>query len=91
MLLKLKHILFVLLLANSLLAQLPTVADGPAYGADSVVVVANKSMPGSLKVAQAYMKMREIPDNHLIVLESSTEEHISRREYLETIHNPIIR
>jgi uncharacterized protein (TIGR03790 family) len=58
---------------------------------DSVVVVANRSADGSLKVAEAYMKAREIPERNLIVIESPESEQISRAVYLETVHNPILK
>ncbi|MGA1205957.1 MAG: TIGR03790 family protein [Opitutales bacterium] len=64
---------------------------GEAPGPDSVVVVANSSMEGSLEVARAYMERRGIPDKNLVVLETSVEEHIPRPLYLETIHNPLLQ
>ena len=57
----------------------------------SVVVVANRAMEGSLKVARAYMAMRSIPEANLIELETATEEQIPRQAYLDTIHNPLLQ
>jgi uncharacterized protein (TIGR03790 family) len=86
-----KRILIVLLFLTFLLAKSPLLGEYQVYGPDSVVVVANSSMPGSLKVAEAYMQRRRIPEEHLIVLDTSVEERISRKDYLDTIHNPVIR
>lgn len=86
----LKRIVFVLVSAGVSFVPVDALDPRPVYGADSVVVVANRAMDGSLKVADAYMKMRGIPADHLIILETSTEEQVSRKEYLDTIHNPLM-
>lgn len=57
----------------------------------SVVVLANRAVEGSEKVARAYLKRRGIPEKNLILLRASDRERISRAEYIETIHNPVIR
>lgn len=59
-------------------------------GPESVVVVANSAVPGSLEVAEAYMKRRSIPEEHLITISSSESENINRVKYLEEIHNPVL-
>lgn len=59
-------------------------------GPESVVVVANRAMDGSLTVARAYMDRRDIPESNLIILETETSEKITRGVFLETIRNPIL-
>jgi len=58
---------------------------------DSVVVVANKFVPGSVKIARKYMKMRAIPKSNLITIRATDSETLSRESYLETIHNPLLK
>lgn len=60
------------------------------YGPESVVVVANRTLPESIEVARYYMGMRGIPDKNLILLEAPASETISRQVYLEKLHNPIL-
>jgi uncharacterized protein (TIGR03790 family) len=57
---------------------------------ESVVVVANGAMDGSVRVARHYMKRRHIPEANLILLETPEREKIPRELYLEAIHNPIL-
>jgi uncharacterized protein (TIGR03790 family) len=59
-------------------------------GPESVVVVANSAMKGSLRVARHYMKKRDIPEENLIVLETAPEEKIGRKVFVDTIHNPLL-
>jgi uncharacterized protein (TIGR03790 family) len=67
------------------------VAAGQEVAPDSVVVVANKSVSGSVKVAKAYLKLRNIPESHLILISSEEAEHITRETYISTIHNPVLK
>lgn len=57
---------------------------------ESVIVVANKSVSGSVKVAKAYLAHRNIPESNLILISSVETERISREDYIETIHNPVL-
>lgn len=68
----------------------PLLSQEKIYGPESVVVVANSAMEGSLKVARTYMEQRNIPEEHLIVLETSTREQVSHGEYRDSIRNPIL-
>jgi uncharacterized protein (TIGR03790 family) len=73
------------------IASRPEAMAQPApAGPESVVVVANAEMKGSLRVARYYMKARDIPEKNLIVLKTETIERISRQAYLDTIHNPLL-
>lgn len=68
----------------------PDLHGQPEPGPESVVVVANPTMNGSLKVARHYLASRSIPEENLILLETTTEEKIGRQAYLQTIHNPLL-
>ena len=57
---------------------------------ESVVVVANRAVPGSLEVAESYLELRKIPRENLILLETGTGEGISRQAYISQIHNPVL-
>ncbi|HKJ90833.1 MAG TPA: TIGR03790 family protein [Oceanipulchritudo sp.] len=61
-----------------------------ANGPESVVVVANSAVPGSLEVAEYYLELRDIPRGNLILLETGTGEGISREAYINGIHNPVL-
>jgi uncharacterized protein (TIGR03790 family) len=59
--------------------------------ADRVVVVANKRLPESAKLARFYMEKRGIPENHLILLDTATGETISREDFNTSLRNPLLR
>jgi uncharacterized protein (TIGR03790 family) len=83
------HIIKVVLLSLFIVA--PVLSQAEIYGPESVVVVANSVMEGSLKVARTYMKVRNIPERHLIVLETETREQIPFNVYRDTVRNPILK
>ncbi len=79
---------------GTLLIVIPLALCGQAIeqpGPESVVVVANSAVDGSLRVARAYMQRRAIPENNLVVLETSPDETITRAVYRDTIHNPLLQ
>jgi len=57
---------------------------------ESVVVVANTTVKGSLKVARTYMKARNIPEDNLIEITSVEKEKLPREMFITTIRNPIL-
>jgi uncharacterized protein (TIGR03790 family) len=57
--------------------------------APATIVVYNRRAPDSIALAYFYAKARAISDDHLVGLECSTEEEISRQEYDETIAEPL--
>ena len=57
--------------------------------AKTTVVLYNRAAPESAGLARFYAEARHIPDDHLVGLECSTEEEISRKEYDETIAEPL--
>ena len=69
---------------------------GPVHAADNAsdlagatIVVYNRKAPDSIALAYFYAKARQIPDDHLVGLECSTEEEISREEYDDNIAEPL--
>ncbi|HSH08871.1 MAG TPA: TIGR03790 family protein, partial [Oceanipulchritudo sp.] len=82
------HVTGVLILFLAMGTGLWGQAPGP--GPESVVVVANSAFEGSLKVARAYMQRRDIPEENLILLETTSEGRISREAFAESIYNPIL-
>jgi uncharacterized protein (TIGR03790 family) len=75
------------LLALLLLASTGVSAEQPL--AASTIVVYNKTVPESSELAKFYAEQRSIPRDHLVGLDCSTEEEISRDEYDATIANPL--
>src|SRR5712691_8193063 len=72
---------FVLLLAIDTRAEVPLAA--------STIVVYNKAVSDSVELAKFYAEQRSIAPDHLIGLNCSTEEEISREEYDRTIADPL--
>jgi uncharacterized protein (TIGR03790 family) len=78
-----KYCLLALLLAVVLDAR----AEQPL--AASTIVLYNKNVPDSVTLATFYAQQRGIAREHLVGLDCSTEEEISREEYDATIANPL--
>jgi len=78
-----KYCLLALLLAAGLNGR----AEQPL--AASTIVLYNKNVPDSVALATFYTEQRGIARDHLVGLECSTEEEISREEYDATIANPL--
>src|SRR6266446_3581825 len=56
---------------------------------DSTIVVYNANLPESAALAKFYAQQRGIARDHLIGLDCSSEEEITRIQYDETIANPL--
>jgi uncharacterized protein (TIGR03790 family) len=69
-----------------LLAALP--ARGSAL-ADSVVIVANVDVPGSMAIASHYAEVRRVPQANIIGLKAPLAETISWKEFVATIWLPL--
>ena len=74
-------LLFVLPLLNARAAEQPL--------AQSTIVLYNRTVPDSVKLAKFYAEQRGIAPDHLIGITCSTEEAISREEYDATIAEPL--
>ncbi len=57
--------------------------------APSTIVLYNKNVPDSVTLAAFYAQQREIAHDHLVGLDCSAEEEITREEYDATIANPL--
>jgi uncharacterized protein (TIGR03790 family) len=80
------------LLVALLLVLLGEGADAVETSSDlarATIVIYNRAAPESAGLARFYTQARQIPNDHLIGLDCSTEEEISRREYDETIAEPL--
>jgi len=64
-------------------------ADTDSDLAAATVVIYNRQAPDSVALAHFYAKARQISLEHLVGLECSTEEEISREEYELTIAQPL--
>jgi uncharacterized protein (TIGR03790 family) len=80
-----RFLLPALLLA---LTPLPAWAE---HTPDEVLIVANGNSPDSLDIAHFYQRHRGIPPDHLVVLDCSESEIVSREEFDRTIHDPLLR
>ena len=58
--------------------------------AEHVVVLANANDPNSIKIANHYIRKRGIPQANIIALPMSKKETISVREYVSSLHNPLL-
>ncbi|MGB0909624.1 MAG: TIGR03790 family protein [Nitrospirales bacterium] len=64
----------------------------PVYaelGPNQIVIVSNKNSQESESVAKHYVSQRGIPKSHVLALDISTKETISREEYEQAILHPI--
>jgi uncharacterized protein (TIGR03790 family) len=64
-------------------------ADSGTDLAQSTIVIYNPAAPESAGLARFYGQARHIPADHLVAVECSTEEEISRKEYDATIAEPL--
>lgn len=84
------HLIYLILAGINLAASVVLRAE--VTGVEkSVVVIYNSAMPESKSVANHYADIRNIPENHLIGLELSKEETISRKDFNETLHDPLFQ
>src|SRR5690242_10673913 len=82
-----KRLLAALILFS--LGNGPLCADQDSDLAAATVVVYNRQAPDSVSLAYFYAKARQISFDHLVGLECSNEEEISREEYNQTIAEPL--
>lgn len=66
-----------------------TLAQSSPDLAQSTIVVYNRAAPESAGLARFYAEARHIPADHLVSLDCSTEEEISRQEYDQAIAEPL--
>ncbi len=56
-----------------------------------VAVIANNQVPESVELAHYYMQQRQIPDNHLILIDASKDETCSRKHFNQAIRDPVLQ
>ena len=78
---KYRAFFLLLLLLDSRTAAQPLV--------DSTVVVYNNAVPDSIELAKFYAEKRGIPPDHLVGLDCSIQEEITRGQYDATIAGPL--
>lgn len=54
-----------------------------------VFVIYNRNLPESVKLAKYYASVRKIPRDNLIGIRTTTNERISRADYLKTVRDPV--
>lgn len=68
---------------------------GIAFGETALppttIVIFNQSVPESAELARFYAQQRGVPRDHLVGIDCSPNEEISREEYDATIRNPLRR
>lgn len=81
-----------LLIFSWIVLSLELAASASAWqpGPESVVVIANTEVEGSEEVARAYLKARDIPEKHLILIDSAASGGISREAFNADVRNPIL-
>jgi uncharacterized protein (TIGR03790 family) len=57
--------------------------------ADRVVILANSDLPGSIAVAQHYLKVRGVPPANLIALKMPAAETITWKVFIATVWQPL--
>ena len=72
-----------------ILGLVTLVSSARALEPDEVLVVANRFVSGSVKLARYYMEQRSIPADNLLKITTSEKETVSRRIYDREIARPI--
>ena len=67
----------------------PYLASG-AGEAERLIILANSLSKDSMALARFYAEMRSIPEGNIIALPLPEKETISIREYVDTLHNPLL-
>ncbi len=82
----------ILLSIAAMIASFPSAAnaaEGQALSADQLLIVANRKVPESGRLAAYYMKKRSVPARNLIELDTVIGEDMGRQEYERDIAGPI--
>ncbi len=84
---RLAGLLSIAILANAVLTLLPPAA--LALSAEELLIVTNREVPESVRLALYYMKKRNIPPGNLLQLTTTKGEQIKREEYEREIASPV--
>ncbi len=55
---------------------------------EEIVILINSGVPDSIRIGALYAEMRKVPPDHLIKVNATTEEDMSREDYDELIAKP---
>ncbi len=88
--------ILLVILSGAAMAAAEDKAPEPSAATDwnvaaETVVVYNKSFGGSKELAEFYAEKRHVPADHLVGIECSKDETISREEFENTIHEVLLR
>lgn len=83
----LMNFLFITMLINTFLFFRPNVA--LALAPDELLIVANRAVPESARLARYYMKRRNVPTGNLLLLTTSKGEQIDRENFKRSIASPV--
>jgi uncharacterized protein (TIGR03790 family) len=75
--------------ALALLMLPPLARDAGAQTGANVLVVANETVPGSLRIAERYVERRAVPKEQLLRVTTAATDEISRQEFERLIQTPI--
>lgn len=67
----------------------PFLASG-AGEAERLIILANSLSKDSMALAHYYAEVRSVPEGNIIALPLPEKETISLREYVDTLHNPLL-
>ncbi len=85
--LRITGLLSFAILVNALLMSLPSAA--LALSAEELVIVTNRAVPESIRLAAYYMKKRNVPADNLLQLTTTKGEQIRREDYEREIATPV--
>ncbi len=78
-------------LASALLGLAPTSRASATPGPDSVAVLANASVPGSVALAERYAAAREVPARQVCAVPMPTTDDVTLADFEATIRAPLER
>jgi uncharacterized protein (TIGR03790 family) len=64
-------------------------AAGEAITPDQLLIVANRLVPESVRLAQYYMKKRNVPPENIVQIETSRKEQIGREQFEREVASPV--
>ena len=64
---------------------------GAALGPEEIAVVVNSRSSDSVRIGKLYLNLRDVPADHLIKVNVTDKEDVSREDYDELIEGPVRR
>jgi uncharacterized protein (TIGR03790 family) len=66
-------------------------ASGAAQTAANILVVVNDASEDSVRVAEHYVRARQVPETNVVHLTTASTENVQRAEFLDQIESPIAK